>query len=610
MGRVFEEAYVNNPTNRRLHLPQSAASSGTALAQCVLRIQKHLLRIEIPYEETGESSLVKSPTTSERVSVLRNLDLRFRNLATRRSFLWLGGSVLLILILIFVAAFLLDEPLRRKMEADLNNRLKGYTVRVGRLDFHPVGLSLDLKELTIYQTAHPDPPIAHIPNLSASVHWKALLRGRLVADFELDNPTVRFDLTQFSQEARDETPIKEKGWQDAVQAIYPLKINRFVIRNADITYIDKGPFRPLRITQLNFIAENIRNVQSEEGTYPSPLEIEGVVFDTGKLRLKGHADFLAEPHIAFKGDFQVEKVALDYFRPITERYRFSVRKGVLSADGFIEYAPDTEKILIKRVTLDGLDTDYIHEATGAPPEGITKKVAKTARKYSNEPTLEVKVDQLGVRNSQFGFVNRAANPPYRVFFTEVTLEVQNFSNHLKDGVARGKAKAKFMGSGPTEIEFAFRPETKGPDFDLKVRIENTDMRTMNDLFRAYGKFDVVAGIFSLYSEIKVRQGKIEGYVKPLFRDINVYDERQDREKSVFRKLYEGLVGGIAGLLENRPREEVATETSISGDIESPQASTWETVLRLIQNSFFKAILPGFEREVSQRSGSQKRKPTT
>ena len=99
-------------------------------------------------------------------------------------------------------------------------------------------------------------------------------------------------------------------------------------------------------------------------------------------------------------------------------------------------------------------------------------------------------------------------------------------------------------------------------------------------------------------------------MKPLFRDMDVYDERQDREKSVFRKLYEGLVGGIAGLLQNRPREEVATQTSISGDIESPQTSTWETVLRLVQNAFFKAILPGFEREVSQQSGSQRRKPTS
>ena len=81
------------------------------------------------------------------------------------------------------------------MEADINSSLKGYTVRIGRLDFHPVGLSLDLEESTIYQSAHPDPPIAHIPKLSAGIHWKALLRGRLVADFELRQSyyTVRSD---------------------------------------------------------------------------------------------------------------------------------------------------------------------------------------------------------------------------------------------------------------------------------------------------------------------------------------------------------------------------------------------------------------------------------
>ena len=141
----------------------------------------------------GATSLVQSRTTSGPVSLLRNLDFRFRNLARRKSLVWIVGSVSLILILSFVAAHLLDEPLRKKMEADINNSLKGYTVRIQRLDFHPFGLSLDLNESTIYQSAHPDPPIAHIPKLSASVHWKALLHGRLVADFELNNPTIRFD---------------------------------------------------------------------------------------------------------------------------------------------------------------------------------------------------------------------------------------------------------------------------------------------------------------------------------------------------------------------------------------------------------------------------------
>jgi len=129
---------------------------------------------------------------------------------------------------------------------------------------------------------------------------------------------------------------------------------------------------------------------------------------------------------------------------------------------------------------------------------------------------------------------------------------------------------------------------------------------MNNLFRAYGNFDVVNGSFSFYSELTVRQGKIDGYIKPLFRDMDVYDSRQDRDKTLFRKIYEGLVGGISSLLTNTPRREVATQTTVSGDIESPQTSTWETLSRLIQNAFFKAILPGFEREVAQSKNDRNR----
>jgi hypothetical protein len=137
---------------------------------------------------------------------------------------------------------------------------------------------------------------------------------------------VQFDLTQFGEEAKDPVPMKDKGWQEALQAVYPLKINRFAIRNGDLPYIDKGPFRPLHSTQLNFTAENIRNVRSEKGSYPSPITADGVVFDRGKITLNGHADFLAEPHVTVKADVQLENIALDYFKPITERYHISAHK--------------------------------------------------------------------------------------------------------------------------------------------------------------------------------------------------------------------------------------------------------------------------------------------
>jgi hypothetical protein len=316
--------------------------------------------------------------------------------------------------------------------------------------------------------------------------------------------------------------------------------------------------------------------------------------------LEGHADFLAKPHIGLKGDLELDQIALDYFKPIAERYRFSIRSGSLStARGSIEYAPEIQRILISDLSLTGLDADYLHqEKQTGPTEKVTKEAGKAARKATNEPSLELKVERF-TGDGQIGFINQAAKPPYKIFLSGTKLQLENLSNHFEEGPARARVMGRFMGSGATQVQANFRPESKGPDMDLILSIENTDMRRMNDLLRAYGNFDVVSGNFSMYSEIKIRQGKIDGYVKPLFSDMKVYDQRQDAEKNLFRKLYEGLVGGISGLLENRPREEVATRVPIAGDVEGPDTGTWETLVRLIQNAFFKAILPGFEKEVSQ-----------
>jgi hypothetical protein len=158
-----------------------------------------------------------------------------------------------------------------------------------------------------------------------------------------------------------------------------------------------------------------------------------------------------------------------------------------------------------------------------------------------------------------------------------------------------------MGSGAAEAIATFRPDKKGPDFDLKVSLENTDMRTMNDMLRAYGTFDVAAGTFSLFSEVTVKNQHIEGYVKPLFSGLDVYDPAQDRDKSLGRRLYEKAVEGVSMILKNDPRKEVATVATISGPVDNAGANTVEVIVKLIQNAFFKAILPGFDREVGRRS---------
>lgn len=520
----------------------------------------------------------------------------------RRWWVLAAGALVVLLVAAAVAAFLLDEPLRGYLERQANANLDGYTVAIGALDFHPLGFSIDFEDLVVSQDAHPDPPVVRIPRLTASVQWRELLRARLVADFALERPAVHVDLVHLRQEAKDEVPVKDRGWQAALQALYPLRINRLTVRDGRLAYVDAGQARPLTLSAIEVVAGNIRNIASEERVYPSTLWAEATVFERGRLEVDGTADFLATPHPGVLAKVRIEDVPLDYFRPVAARYNVVLGKGMLSASGDVEYGPAIKALHVEDAVLREPAIEYVHAPRQAPraTEQVAEAAKTTARKAgetADDPGVQLRVGRLQVTGGTFGFVNRAAQPDYRVFLTGTRVDLRNLSNHFVDGPASIRLTGRFMGSGETTATGAFRSDVNGPDFDLNVRIVDTDLRAMNDLLRAHGKFDVVGGLFSLYSELTVEDRAVQGYVKPLFRNLDVYDERQDREKGLFRKLYERVVGGLSALLENEPREEVATRAEVKGRLENPRASTWEVVVRLVQNAFFRAILPGFEEEV-------------
>lgn len=519
----------------------------------------------------------------------------------RERWIWLTGALVLLTLGVIILSAVLDEPLRGYMERKLNTRLKGYTVRLGGVHFHPLGFALDLTDVVIVQEANPESPVAWIPRLSASVHWQALLSARVVADFLLDRPAVYLDLRHVRAEEKSQIPLRDRGWQEALEAIYPLKINEFTIVEGDFTYVDEGPFRPLHLSRLNFHAENIRNIRSKDREYPSDLSFEGLVFDTGTVRVDGHADFLAEPHIGVKAQLTLEHVEVDYFKPIVGRYNIVLRNGTLSGSGDIEYAPRIKVVHLQRLIVEDVQLEYVHKArTAVAEKQVAKTVARKAQEVSNQPTLVLRADEVRIIKSTFGFENKAADPPYRLFMADATLHLTNISNHLTEGTAVGKLTGKVMGSGETVVEATFRPETQSQDFTLSVRIEQVQMPALNDLWRAYEGIDIAAGLFSFYLELAVHHHRISGYAKPVFQNIQVSDPRTDQQKSFVEKVKETVIGGLAKVLENS-RGEVSTKTDLSGTLDHPQTSTWQIVIGLIQNAFFKAILPGFEHEVGRPS---------
>jgi len=515
----------------------------------------------------------------------------------RRRWLWFAVPIAVVLVLALVVSVFLDEPIRRTVERQMNAKMKGYTARIGKANFHPIGFAVDFYDVQMVQDANPDPPVMKIERLTASVQWRALIHRALVADFKLVRPVLYIDRKHFETELKDPTPVKDHGWQDALQAMYPLKLNEFRIVDGDVTYVESGQTRPLRLTKLQVVVNDVRNVRSAEGEYPSPLELEAIVFDRGRLKVDGHADFLLEPYAGVKGHLDIVDVPLDYFAPMFARANLFVSKGSLTGKGDLEYSPKIATVYLETLRVDGLAAEYHYKRAGAPAQkAAVKKGAQAAQRVTNAPDIVLQAEEIRVVGASVGFVHKDVTPPYRVFLADANLTLKNFTNQRDKGYGKAHLTGRFMNSGALVADAAFLPEVKGPDFSLDAKIENTDLRLMNDVLRAHGGFDVVSGVMSVYSEMRVRNNRVEGYVKPLFKDLHAYDPEQDKNKTFVQKLKERAIDVVGKVLRNHPRQEVATKAEFSGSLDGPTTDTWQALAGLVQNAFFKAILPGLDRE--------------
>ena len=516
-------------------------------------------------------------------------------LVSSRAMRWGVGIPVALLLGISCASLILDKPLRSYMEKKMNSDLKGYSVRLPGLHLQLLDLSLTLKGLAVLQNAHPATPVVQFPVLTASIQWRSILSGKLVAKLRLEQPKIVINLQQMESEAADKSTLKERGWQRAIEDIYPLKINSVQVVDASVTYIGRPPEKPLVLSHLNLQAANIRNIALPDLIYPSSFHLDTAIFGTGHGSVDGAANFLSEPYPGMKGKVKLENVALESFNPVFSRRHLTIHGGVLQASGEAEFAPKAKSAHLETLAIKGMAMEYIYFPLSV--EADKKRLAllaKTVKKISDKPGMSIRADRIRLTQCTLGWTNETPGKKYRLFLADTDLQLSNFSDHFTRGPAQVRLKAKFMGSGLTTASAVFRSDRAGPDFDLHVRVEDSRLPALNDLLRAYGHFDVASGSFSLVSELHVKNRILSGYVKPFFKEVKVYDRKKDKGRGILHRGYEMLVGVAAEMLENRSRHEVATKATIRGTLGKPETSNWQIIGQLVRNAFFKAILPNFE----------------
>jgi len=114
--------------------------------------------------------------------------------------------------------------------------------------------------------------------------------------------------------------------------------------------------------------------------------------------------------------------------------------------------------------------------------------------------------------------------------------------------------------------------------------------------KAYAAVDAERGAFSLDLELAAAGGEFRGYVKPFIRHLKVLDLGDD-DQGFLTKVWEGVVEVTSEVLEDQPRDTIATRVPLRGDIEDPNADVWATIGGLLRNAFIESLRRGLEGDI-------------
>lgn len=520
-----------------------------------------------------------------------------------RVLFWVGGIVATLIVAAFVASFFFDDIIRVRTQDAMNHKLKGYHVALEHAHLQLVGGILTLDGLKVIQQEHPRPPVADIRKMRFTIQVKELFSRHVVADVLLSRPKIHIDQTQLVAEKKSNVPLRQKGWQDALEAAYPFKINRFNIDDGDVVYIQDAASPPLHLANLNFTADNIRNIHAPDNDYPSRFHANLVIFGTGRATIDGHANFLEEPFPGARAKYTISNTPLSAFDPEIRQINLDVSGGRLSSNGLLEYSPKVTRVDVDNATIDAVNIGYVHSpATKQAEAKRVKETGKEIEKQNNRPAVDIAVRELDIVHSDFAYTDKTANPNYKLFINDTDLTLKNLSNHQQQGPAEVALHGKFMGSGDTSIGGNFLASQQGPAFNLKVAMQNTDLPSMNDLLRSYGRFDVAAGKLTVYAQVAIKDGNIDGYVKPMFADLEVYNYNKDKKTPILHQAKELVIGGASHLFKNRSTQQVASDVDLKGKLTSPDIDTWQALGQVLRNAFIQAIIPGFDHAVASNGG--------
>ena len=256
--------------------------------------------------------------------------------------------------------------------------------------------------------------------------------------------------------------------------------------------------------------------------------------------------------------------------------------------------------VVADVDLMNAEIHLVDDETDDKPE------EKSTWRQTVQEIIPLQIDRLNIDNGEIHFHNFTSDPPVHLVFYQLNGEITNLSNaDRSEGLqyANFDVQGRLLDNADATLNGRLDPLGDFYNFELKLKITGIDLTKLNDVSEAYGNFNFKSGNGDFVMELQAEQAQLTGYAKPVLDNVEIFDLEEDLQEGVFSAAWQAIVGAFGTIFRNDPKDRIATEVEIRGNLDDPDVSAWEAFLAIVQNAFVEAFESDFGRESNSSSSA-------
>ncbi|HVS52989.1 MAG TPA: DUF748 domain-containing protein [Opitutaceae bacterium] len=236
-----------------------------------------------------------------------------------------------------------------------------------------------------------------------------------------------------------------------------------------------------------------------------------------------------------------------------------------------------------------------------PTEATSQKDADRRWQDVVNDLFPIDITYFELTNGLVRYIDDTRQPPVDLFVKNMRVVATGLRNRAGEGggefPAQINVEGDSLGGGKLALSLAAEPLAAQPHFHLSLKVDRVNLPALNQSLRAYANVDVGRGTFQMVAEMAGRDGGFQGYVKPFFQDLDFHN-LEDKNKGIGGRVWERVVAGLAWLVKNKPRDQVATRIPFQGRFGDPQVGLGRTIANLFRHGFIRAFNPTIENDVN------------